>query len=598
MRKLTLIMLLALVSQVLSAQIITDSIRTQASYANDVYYSLKNGEVKAVANNEWQLAFKIGVGGMAIRSNATTGSSGIGSVTVYEKPGKDTTQWGSFDTTGFSTWTLLNNTDSSWDLGAFNVNKDVANLIDFSWGLYNPVNHFVVGNRLYVVAVKTGASSYAYKKFWVVNNALGTWNIKYANLDGSNEQVKQIKSTDYAGHNFAYLSLMGDSVFNHEPLTTDWDFMLTRYAGLQTNVNPPVYYPVTGILTNTGVKTGEVRGINTTLSAIIDTTKMSSVISEIGSDWKQLNMQTFTYYTVDSLSYFVKAKDGNTWKVVFKGFSSSQGKVIFTKELVPALSTNKTEITFLSIGETAGVNVTSNTAWTVVTNEPSWVTLSAANGNGNGSIDVTASANASASTRMATVTFTAGALVKVVNLVQAGSLIDSLDTDKDTITFMGGQSNMSLELTSNTAWVITAIPSWVTITPATSGNGNAALTLDASANTTGSVRTADITITAGTVIRTVHLIQDIATGIAEVKEIRIINAYPNPSNGMVTVQNELNADASVEVFNLTGVKVDTFSIPASQSKSLDYNALPSGIYVLHIISDAGQQNMRLLISNK
>jgi hypothetical protein len=199
---------------------------------------------------------------------------------------------------------------------------------------------------------------------------------------------------------------------------------------------------------------------------------------------------------------------------------------------------------------------------------------------------------------MATVTFTAGALVKVVNLVQAGSLIDSLDTDKDTITFMGGQSNMSLELTSNTAWVITAIPSWVTITPATSGNGNAALTLDASANTTGSVRTADITITAGTVIRTVHLIQDIATGIAEVKEIRIINAYPNPSNGMVTVQNELNADASVEVFNLTGVKVDTFSIPASQSKSLDYNALPSGIYVLHIISDAGQQNMRLLISNK
>jgi len=503
--------LLALFSQVLSAQIITDSIRTQASYANDVYYSLKNGEVKAVANNEWQLAFQIGMGQLSIRSNAATGSSAIGSVTVFEKPGKDTTQWATFDTTGFTGWTLLNNTDSSWNLGAFNVNNDIANPLDFSWGVYNPVNHYILGTRLYVVVIKTGASSYAYKKLWVINNALGTWNLKYADLDGSNEVVKQIKSSDYTGHNFAYLSMVGDSVFNHEPLSADWDFVLTRYAGLQS-VNPAVYYPVTGILTNKGVKTGEVRGINTTLSAITDTTKMSSNISEIGSDWKLFNMQTFSYVTVDSLSYFVKAKDGANWKVVFKGFSSSQGKTTFTKELIPP------------------------------------------------------------------------------------AMIDSLELNHDTLSFVSGGESKTLELTSNTAWAITGTPSWITITPSTSGNGNASLSFTAAANTTGTVRSADITVTAGVEIRTVHLTQDMATGLAEVKQIRIINAYPNPSNGTFTVQNELNAAATVEVFNLNGVKVDGFALPASQSKSVDYNALPSGIYMLHILSDKGQQNMRLLIS--
>jgi hypothetical protein len=504
MRKFTLIVLVALFSQALSAQIITDSIRTQASYSNDVYYSFKNGEVKSVSNSEWQLAFRIG-GGLSIRSNAATASSTIGSVTVYEKPGKDTTQWGSFDTTDFATWKLLNNPDTTWEAGAFNVNKQAGNLYDFSWGEYNPVNHHVVGNRLYLVSVKTGASTSVLKKVWVVRNALGIWTVKYANLDGSNEQVKEIRSADHTGYNFAYLSLLGDSVFNHEPVASSWDMVLTRYAGLQST-NPDVYYPVTGILTNIGVKTAEVRGKNISLVTLADTTKLSANMSEIGSDWKLLNA-SFQYYIPDSVTYFVKAKDGAFWKLNFTKFGgSSSGNSVFTKMAVATL----------------------------------------------------------------------------------------LSTDTNTLYYEVSGGSKDLQVISNGNWTISG-PAGVTFSPS-SGNGNASVSVSIDANTTNNPRILNAEIVAGHLSKTVDLVQEGLTGMNELSQAFIVNVYPNPSNGVFTIANQLNNEATVEVFNLTGVKVDCFKMAANANRTMDYNTLPSGIYMLHILTPDAQQNMRLLIS--
>lgn len=579
-------------NQEASLQAITaDTIRTGASYANDVYYSLNNGKVKEVTNSNWQVAFSIGATNVSVRSNTTTMSAGIGSVKIYSQSA-DTNNWSTFDTTGFSNWTALDNSDTLWSDGSFNMNASGG--FNYGWGSYDMGTHIVTGTKLYLAAVKTSATTTVFKKIWIVSKNLGTWNIKYANLDGSNLKSTEIRSSDFAGKSYAYLSLLTDEVLDREPLASDWDFVLTRYAGLQTNVTPPVYYPVTGILTNTGVKTGEVRGRNVNLSAITDTVTMSANISEIGSDWKQLNMATFAYYAVDSLSYFVKAKDGALWKVVFTGFSSSQGTVLFTKQRVPVLTVNTSALTYIAAGENKQVAVSGNSAWTATTNQPSWITLSAASGNGNATIDITAAANVTSAARTATVTITSGTIIKMVNITQSATS-DSLSVSNDTLYYVVASGSKNITITSNRSWTVSSTASWITV-DATSGTGNGTLAIGVTANT-GADRVADITITAGNITRTVHIIQSgVLSGLDEVKEIRIISAYPNPSNGTFTVQNKLNSEASVEVFNLNGVKVDTFMIPASQQKAVDYNTLPSGIYMLHILSNGGQQNMRLLIS--
>lgn len=571
--------------------IITDTIRTSAAYANDVYYSLNNGNVKEITNSNWQVAFSIGALNVDVRSNSTTTSSGVGSVVIYQQ-GTDTNNWASFDTTGFSAWTPLDNSDTTWGFGAFNMNG--SNPFNFGWGTYDMTTHTVTGTKLYLAAIKTGASTTAYKKIWIVSKNLGTWTVKYANLDGSNEVTKVIRSADFAGKNFAYLSLIDDEVYDREPVSTEWDFVLTRYGAMQATV-PPVYYPVTGILTNNGVKTGEVRGKNINLSTIADTTKMSVNISEIGSDWKVFNLATFGYAAVDSLSYFVKAKDGGLWKVVFRGFSSAQGTVIFTKQRVPMLSVNTTALGYVAAGESKPVNVTANSSWTAETSEPSWVSLSAANGNGNASVGITVAANTELTVRTATVTFTSGNLIKVVNITQeAAALV--LEVSNDTMVYLAGGETQNLGITSNSTWTITNVPAWIT-PQTTNGTGSSTVDLVASVNTTNAVRNADITVTSGSITRTIHLTQDfVTTGMEELKEIRIISAYPNPSNGTFTIENQLNNEASVEVFNLTGIKADSFKIGANAQKAMDYNTLPSGVYMLHILTEDAQQHMRLLIS--
>ncbi|HRP61062.1 MAG TPA: hypothetical protein PK833_12370, partial [Vicingus sp.] len=76
----------------LKAQPISDSTSMQASYTNQVFYSLDNGEISNVDNNNWSIAFSVsgtGAAGSAILLNEATS-------TLWAYPG-DKNQWSSFD---------------------------------------------------------------------------------------------------------------------------------------------------------------------------------------------------------------------------------------------------------------------------------------------------------------------------------------------------------------------------------------------------------------------------------------------------------------------------------------------------------------------
>ncbi len=89
---------------------------TGASYVDDVYYSLENGNVDTVARNNWDLGFTTNNFSVSILANLAAG------VEVYTYPAGDTADWETVDTTGMI-WTPMYNSIETFDEGAFSANQ-------------------------------------------------------------------------------------------------------------------------------------------------------------------------------------------------------------------------------------------------------------------------------------------------------------------------------------------------------------------------------------------------------------------------------------------------------------------------------------------
>jgi len=60
---------------------------------------------------------------------------------------------------------------------------------DYGWGVYNTVTHNVTGDSIYVIKVGNEL-----KKLWIIKKVSinNIYHIRYANLDGSNEQIIEL----------------------------------------------------------------------------------------------------------------------------------------------------------------------------------------------------------------------------------------------------------------------------------------------------------------------------------------------------------------------------------------------------------------------
>ena len=140
-------------------------------------------------------------------------------------------------------------------------------------------------------------------------------------------------------------------------------------------------------------------------------------------------------------------------------------------------------------------NISSNANWTI-TGNPSWLSLSSASGNGNAAVTVKAlSANTSVTnTREATLTIKAGEKTATVKVVQA--------KDSEILTVTGSPVNISsaansqgsFGITSNANWIITGVPSWLSLS-SVSGSGNATITVKALSANTSETNTREVTLT-------------------------------------------------------------------------------------------------------
>ncbi|MBL0340669.1 MAG: T9SS type A sorting domain-containing protein [Bacteroidetes bacterium] len=301
-----------------------DVVSIGAGYGNQSFYSLENGEVSNVSNTDWDLAFQIS------GFQATILVNGKSNVKLF-RSGLDINSWSTVtaaDTVGaLNSANELLNQDTSWWSGAFNITNDATNQFDLGWGVYDLATHAVVGDSLFFIQLSNGIV----KKLWIQSLANSIYTFVYADLDGSNEVNTSLNKQSFAGKNFGYYSFTTGTTIDREPNKYTWDLSFAQYMSAS-----PIVYKVSGVLANDSVAALKVYPVDPMLASPWGST-FSYHINTIGYLWKSYDFNSNSWAIEDSLVYFVSARNGNLWKVVFTGFAgASTGNYEFYKEQVSA----------------------------------------------------------------------------------------------------------------------------------------------------------------------------------------------------------------------------------------------------------------------
>lgn len=168
-----------------------------------------------------------------------------------------------------------------------------------------------------------------------------------------------------------------------------------------------------------------------------------------------------------------------------------------------------------SEGSTSTISITSNRAWTCSSNQ-SWLTVAPSSGSNNGTLTFKASANPKGYKREAEVTITTPNYnPKIIKVTQnAGSISLSVSPTSVDVT-SDDKSNAAIVVSSNASWTASSNQTWLTITP-TTGIDNSTIIATAAQNTTGSSRSATITVTASSISRTINITQTTNSATLEV----------------------------------------------------------------------------------
>jgi len=326
--KYTFTLLFTAFTMAVFTQPVSDVVTTGTGYADQIWYSLANGEVASAPKDNWDLAFETTGFTSSIRINEQKG------MTVYSAPFA-VAEWTELDTnTMASSWEVLHNDPKYWERGAFNLHP--AADVDLGWGIYNTITHVVSGDSLYVVKLANGD----FKKLKIDNLASGAYNFTYANIDGTNEVAAQLAKADFSGKNFGYFDMVNNETVDREPASEDWDLTFTKYIDL-VGPNSDTPYGVTGVLQNYTAETAQAEA--PTDGAGPYDFSYSSEINTIGHDWKTFDF-TEGFIIAEDLSYFIQGGDGIIYQIVFTGFGgSATGDYEFTVEEVGVLGLTEAE---------------------------------------------------------------------------------------------------------------------------------------------------------------------------------------------------------------------------------------------------------------
>ena len=349
-KNLFTILFLASIASKLFAQSITttDSLSMTIGTAVDVYYNLQTGKKDTVNNRNWHLAF-------AVR-NAQPPTKTMQAATVLINEGrgvslfetnKTLADWNTFDTTGWNTWKPAYNSDSSWDVGAFNKNRDTAQSFDYGRGMYNMTSRNVSGSKIYLIAVDNAQNPFGtptnFRKICIQKIVYDTqWVFTISKLDGTDSNTVTINKKDFAGKLFAYYNMNANIVIDREPIPANqWNLLFTRYKALVTLGPTTIMYPVMGVLQNMNTKAYKLTG-SSAFTANYDTMKFIPKIRTIDWDWKVITTSPGEWPIVDTTVFFTKnANQINKIKFTRYYAASDRQVIVFNKTKYDALAVNE-----------------------------------------------------------------------------------------------------------------------------------------------------------------------------------------------------------------------------------------------------------------
>lgn len=310
------------------------SIEMGPQYANEVFYSLKNGEVKSSPRSLWDIAFYTNAFSAGIITNDGAG------VELYSYPWTDAAGWDSFDTTGFSTWPRMYNDASDFENGSFN--RYQKGHPDYGWGVYSSTTHDVVGDSLFLIKTPDGIL----RKLNIVRkySSLNKYEIRFALIDGTQDQTVMLEVNPQNDRMFMAYSFV-NGIVDREPAAGSWDILFTKYYAVVQNTP----YPVVGVLTNNADSAVRVATTDPNFSdwSVLNFDNGDDII---GHDWKYFDMGSFQYVIVDTLMYFIKDQDGAVYKLTFDSFTgSSTGIATFTTTLLSTLSVSDNQLTDIAV---------------------------------------------------------------------------------------------------------------------------------------------------------------------------------------------------------------------------------------------------------
>jgi len=311
---ITFIITIVSLSNILAQE---DSVNMTGGYALDVFYSLEDGAVQTVANNEWTVALSTTATSSQVLLNDGRGAE------LYKLANNisDFTSINASDTNGMQSWTALHNNFENWEQSAFE--SGATGHPNYGWGNYtgSPL-HNLLGDKVFILKTLNNV----YYKVMPVLQSHGEWTYRYATLNNSFDTTIVYQASDLQDRNFVYLNMDNHTVLNREPSNTDWDLLFTKYFSINAD------YSVMGILSNKGVEVLQIDGVNHPDATHVNGT-FSEATNEIGYDWKEFNGTSFDL--IVDRTYFVKQLTGEIYKMYFTRFDgSSTGKTVFNKELV------------------------------------------------------------------------------------------------------------------------------------------------------------------------------------------------------------------------------------------------------------------------
>jgi len=247
------------------------------------------------------------------------------------------------------------------------------------------------------------------------------------------------------------------------------------------------------------------------------------------------------------------------------------------------------------VGQTV-FDVTSNTSWTV-TSDQVWCVV-APSGSGNQPIIATYDVNTSTTGRVANLTVTVTGLPPVVVTVTQSGTSPTLTVTpaNQNVPFVSG--NTTFTVLSNSTWTASSDSAWLTVTP--SGSGNGTINANFLQNPYFTPRVATVTVVvAGIPAQMVTVTQAQSTVSVKEHSADAIRIIPNPSKGSFRIETAdfRSGEMNVSIMDLSGRIILQRVCKDKQDLVFDLSASPEGSYFVKINTGRQEQTQKLILTH-